>query len=154
MSTGGIDFKLLIWSFTQKLNPLRRAARYISIPRGVGAEYNLSRNLQEERLMSDLREELLKQDDFSRQIASLRSAQKAHAVRVIKQLMEINELTFTDIAKPEDEPKPPVKPVRGRRPAGTKYRDEQGHQWSGRGLKPKWLQEALRAGRRLEEFLV
>jgi DNA-binding protein H-NS len=36
--------------------------------------------------------------------------------------------------------------------AAVKYRDEAGHVWGGRGPRPKWLREAIAAGRKLEEF--
>jgi DNA-binding protein H-NS len=34
----------------------------------------------------------------------------------------------------------------------AKYRDETGRVWGGRGPRPKWLREAINAGRKLEEF--
>lgn len=36
----------------------------------------------------------------------------------------------------------------------AKYRDEAGRVWGGRGPRPKWLREAITAGRKLEEFRV
>jgi DNA-binding protein H-NS len=36
----------------------------------------------------------------------------------------------------------------------AKYRDETGRVWGGRGPRPKWLREAITAGRKLEEFKV
>jgi DNA-binding protein H-NS len=36
----------------------------------------------------------------------------------------------------------------------VKYRDGKGNTWTGRGEKPKWLREALEAGRSVEEFAV
>jgi DNA-binding protein H-NS len=44
-----------------------------------------------------------------------------------------------------------------RRKAGTqapRFRDEAGRVWGGRGPRPRWLREALAAGRKLEEFAV
>jgi DNA-binding protein H-NS len=35
-----------------------------------------------------------------------------------------------------------------------RFRDENGRVWGGRGPRPKWLREALVAGRKLEEFAV
>jgi DNA-binding protein H-NS len=35
-----------------------------------------------------------------------------------------------------------------------RFRDEAGRVWGGRGPRPKWLREALTAGRKLEEFAV
>jgi DNA-binding protein H-NS len=52
----------------------------------------------------------------------------------------------------------PRKP--GRKPApkaaarSSLYRDEEGRTWGGRGKRPRWLHEALAAGRKLEDFLV
>ncbi len=43
----------------------------------------------------------------------------------------------------------------GRKGKGTvpvRYRDDAGHTWTGRGLKPVWLREALAAGRTLADF--
>lgn len=39
-----------------------------------------------------------------------------------------------------------------KRAATAKYRDEQGHTWSGRGPRPKWFKDALAAGRRPEDL--
>jgi DNA-binding protein H-NS len=45
------------------------------------------------------------------------------------------------------------KTERARRPAPIKYRDTNSDQtWTGRGLKPKWLQAAMAAGKKLESF--
>lgn len=41
---------------------------------------------------------------------------------------------------------------KGKRTAKTSYRDESGNVWSGFGPKPKWLREALDAGKTLEDF--
>lgn len=35
-----------------------------------------------------------------------------------------------------------------------KYRGPAGELWSGRGLRPKWFAQALRKGRKAEEFLI
>jgi DNA-binding protein H-NS len=34
----------------------------------------------------------------------------------------------------------------------VKYRDDAGHTWTGRGLKPIWLRDALAAGKSLKDF--
>ncbi|MFM2058427.1 MAG: hypothetical protein RLY71_2812 [Pseudomonadota bacterium] len=44
-------------------------------------------------------------------------------------------------------------PSRAARPSPVKYRDPAtGSSWTGKGLKPAWLREALNAGRSLAEF--
>ncbi|MGK6310493.1 H-NS family nucleoid-associated regulatory protein [Variovorax sp. DT-64] len=39
-----------------------------------------------------------------------------------------------------------------KRKAKTAYKDDAGHTWSGMGPKPRWLKEALDAGKTLEEM--
>jgi len=36
----------------------------------------------------------------------------------------------------------------------VKYRDEAGHTWSGRGLRPIWLRDAIAGGKTLKDFEV
>lgn len=36
----------------------------------------------------------------------------------------------------------------------AKYRGPDGATWSGRGLKPRWLADALNGGKQLEDFLI
>jgi DNA-binding protein H-NS len=43
---------------------------------------------------------------------------------------------------------------KGAAPQAPRFRDEAGHIWGGRGPRPKWLRDALTAGRKLEEFAV
>jgi DNA-binding protein H-NS len=40
------------------------------------------------------------------------------------------------------------------RKAPVKYRDKQGNTWAGRGARPIWLREKLKAGAKLEDFAV
>jgi len=55
-------------------------------------------------------------------------------------------------------PKPQKKAVAAKKKAGkskplaAKYRDGEGHSWSGRGPRPRWLREALEQGKKLEEL--
>jgi DNA-binding protein H-NS len=35
-----------------------------------------------------------------------------------------------------------------------KYRSPSGETWAGRGAKPKWMVEALKRGKRVEDFLI
>jgi DNA-binding protein H-NS len=44
-------------------------------------------------------------------------------------------------------------PLAGRK-APIKFRDRAGNTWAGRGAKPKWLVEALKAGKKIEDFLI
>jgi DNA-binding protein H-NS len=35
-----------------------------------------------------------------------------------------------------------------------KYRSPSGEAWAGRGVKPKWMVEALKKGKKMESFLI
>jgi DNA-binding protein H-NS len=43
--------------------------------------------------------------------------------------------------------------MKGRKVA-VKYRDKEGNTWAGRGAQPVWLREKLKAGAKLEDFVV
>lgn len=69
------------------------------------------------------------------------------AIETVRKLIRENNLTAADCGF-----------GKGAKAGGTvkaKYRDSvSGKTWSGRGLTPKWLREAIAAGRRKEEFLI
>jgi DNA-binding protein H-NS len=43
--------------------------------------------------------------------------------------------------------------LRGRK-VPPKYRSRSGETWAGRGARPKWMVEALKRGKRVEDFLI
>jgi len=43
--------------------------------------------------------------------------------------------------------------LKGRKVA-VKYRDKSGNTWAGRGAQPTWLRDKLKAGAKLEDFVV
>jgi DNA-binding protein H-NS len=43
--------------------------------------------------------------------------------------------------------------LRGRK-VPPKYRSRSGETWAGRGAKPKWMVEALKKGRKMDDFLI
>ncbi len=45
-----------------------------------------------------------------------------------------------------------AKKGKGKGSVPPKYRDDAGHTWTGRGLKPVWLREALATGKTLKDF--
>lgn len=107
--------------------------------------------------MTTYTELLAQREALARQAAeldkALRAAQReaqAKVIAEIKQLMTDHGLTADDLGGAIGK--------RGQA-AGTKvaakYRNnETGETWTGRGLKPKWLQIALEAGRKIEEFQI
>ena len=44
-------------------------------------------------------------------------------------------------------------PLRGRK-VRPKYRSRSGETWAGCGAKPRWLVDAIKEGRKLEDFLI
>jgi DNA-binding protein H-NS len=43
--------------------------------------------------------------------------------------------------------------LRGRK-VPPKYRSSSGETWAGRGARPRWMVEALKKGRKMEDFLI
>lgn len=69
----------------------------------------------------------------------------------IRQKMEAYGLTAQDIGGSAA----PRKRAAGKSKAAVKYRGPNGETWSGgRGRKPRWVQEALKAGKKIEDFAV
>ncbi len=109
--------------------------------------------------MSNLKDLLAQKAALDKQIEDTRRRERADAIARIKSLMAEYGLTMADL-----QPSSPGKSAKGPKPSrapkapsgrkvAPKYRDAAtGATWSGRGLQPKWLREALAAGRRIEEF--
>ena len=57
------------------------------------------------------------------------------------------------VAEPEARVVRKSNPRKGQ-PVPVKYRDENGNTWAARGNRPRWLVEALKSGKSLEDFAV
>lgn len=102
--------------------------------------------------MKDLAELLAQKAALEQQIIEAQRAQKSQAIAQVKALMSEHGLTLADLGS---------RPAASRRGGGggskvaAKYRNSQtGQSWSGRGLQPNWLKQALADGARLEDFKV
>ena len=105
--------------------------------------------------MADLQQLIRQKADLERQIAQLNSKGRQEAIDEIRKIMTDNGLTSEDISAPARGRKAGTKLDGSERKAvAAKYKDDQGNQWTGRGLKPRWLTAALAAGRKLEDFAV
>lgn len=116
--------------------------------------------------MTKTYEQLKKQiEALSQQAEAVRRKEVAGVVARIKEAIEAYELTAEDLGFGKERAKPGRKSAARKRPAGAgrrraagttqpRYRDESGNVWGGRGPRPKWLREAISAGRKLEEFAV
>lgn len=113
--------------------------------------------------MSDYKELLAQREEINRkameidrQIKEAQRAERALAIGQILGLMKIHNLTAADLEIRGGRQKSSGTPHAS---AGTKvapkYRNsETGETWTGRGIKPKWLQAAIANGATLESFAI
>ena len=102
--------------------------------------------------MSTLQELLDQKKALDQQIATMRLAERQEAISRVRALMAEHELTATDIQGNAS-----VKGTRAgsSKKVAAKFRDSQtGATWTGRGLKPRWLSEALSQGKNLADFAI
>lgn len=99
--------------------------------------------------MADLKQLLAQKAELERQIAEAQRNARAEAIAKIRELMAEYGLTATDIAARVTS----AKPAKSGGKVAPKYRNPAtGETWSGRGLQPKWLKQALADGRQLTDF--
>lgn len=80
------------------------------------------------------------------EIARLQARERANALAQIKEIMETYDLDADDLTRTRRGNPGKVAP---------KYRHRQtGETWTGRGIRPRWVQAALAAGASLEDFAV
>ena len=109
-------------------------------------------------------EQVLKRiDALKAEAEKLRRKELGDVIDRIRDAIDHYGLTAADLglaaaAAPRRAAGPVAAPARKRasQRKGTKvapkYRDETGRTWTGRGLKPVWLREALAAGKTLQDF--
>lgn len=121
--------------------------------------------------MARLQDLLAKKAQLDREIADTQRKEKSAAVAHVKTLMEQYGITAADLGRRK--PGRPAKaesttaaaaapaggPKRRSKMAGKKvppkYRNKAtGDTWSGRGLKPRWLADAIAAGKKLSDFAI
>jgi DNA-binding protein H-NS len=94
--------------------------------------------------MSSLAELKAQREALDRQIEETLQRDRSGAIAKVKALMADYGLTVGT----KGMPKPPSK-------VAAKYINKATNEtWSGRGLKPKWLQAAINGGAKLEDFAV
>ena len=86
---------------------------------------------------------------------ALQERQKAHEKDIIRQIYALAESIGLKVSLHPIDAKSNVKSLKGSK-APIRYRNplDHGQTWSGRGLKPKWLQSEIAAGHTLESFKV
>jgi DNA-binding protein H-NS len=100
-------------------------------------------------MSNDVHALLAQRAELDRMIAQARKAERADAVAKVRSLMAEHGLTMADLSARNSTPAAKA----ASRKVAPKYRDPAtGDTWSGRGLQPKWLRNALAAGRKLTDF--
>jgi DNA-binding protein H-NS len=98
--------------------------------------------------LADIRRQIV---ELERQAEVARRAEISEVIKGIREAMNVYGLTLADIG------------LAGRRSVGkgkakqagqAMYGDGRGNTWAGRGPRPLWLREAIKAGRPLEQFLL
>lgn len=103
--------------------------------------------------MATLNELLAQKAALEKQIVDAQREEKAAAITQIKALMAQYGLTLADLG--QRAAAAPRRAHGGGAKVPPKYRDPAtGATWSGRGLKPRWLEAALAAGRSLSDFSI
>ncbi len=99
--------------------------------------------------MPSVSELLAQKAAIEQQIADAPRAERAGAVAKVRALMAEHGLSLADLSTKTG----PVK--RAGSKVAPKYRDAAtGNTWSGRGLQPKWLKQALASGKKISDFAI
>jgi DNA-binding protein H-NS len=95
---------------------------------------------------------LAKKAELEQQIITIQREERTAAIAQVKALMAQHGLTMADLGPRAVSAAPKAKSG-GKVPA--KYRDPAtGQTWSGRGLHPKWMKQAMAGGAKITDFLV
>lgn len=102
-------------------------------------------------------------DRLQKEAAVVRQAEIAEVVAKIKSAITVYGLTAADLGYPGPAGKPRKPSVKAaargkatkkKAPRPAKFRDADGHTWSGVGKRPGWFVAALAAGKTHEDLLV
>jgi DNA-binding protein H-NS len=73
--------------------------------------------------------------------------------QIDKRLLELRTELEKQLAALDGQAPPKGKSLKGRK-VPPKYRSPSGETWAGRGARPRWMVEALKKGKKLENFLI
>ena len=110
--------------------------------------------------MAKTYQQILKQiETLEAEADRMRRKEAGDVIARIREAIAHYGLTAADLgfgAKPAApaQKAPPAKKPRRKFVVPVKYRDDAGHTWSGRGLKPIWLRDAIAGGKALKDFEV
>ena len=99
--------------------------------------------------MTTVSELLAQKAALEQQIAEAQRTERADAVAKIRSLMTEYGLSLADLASKATSSK------RSGIKVAPKYRDTAtGNTWTGRGLQPTWLRQALASGKNISDFAI
>ena len=102
--------------------------------------------------MTNLSDLIAQREALDTQIKTLSQTQRTEAIEQVRALMHDHGVTLADL---KTGTRGPGKLKTGEpKKVPAKYRDAAGNSWSGRGLKPKWLQAAIASGKKAEDFAI
>lgn len=104
--------------------------------------------------MTALKDLLDKQAALNHQITALRVAQRNQAIAEVRALLGQHGLTLADISASGARTQASSKKATGKKVAPKYLNPHTGATWTGRGLKPKWLAQALTEGKALADFAI
>ncbi len=89
------------------------------------------------------------------QIQQAINLERGQAIEKAKELIATFELTVRELGLHTSAAVKKAKESnRTGRPAAIKYRDGAGNIWTGRGKMPRWLDAAVKSGKRKEDYLI
>jgi DNA-binding protein H-NS len=86
------------------------------------------------------------------QAEEMRKHEHADAIAKVRAMIKEHGLTAADLGFASGGGIRRKSGGKGSVPA--KYRNSDGKTWSGRGRKPGWIEEGLKAGKKLDDFLI
>jgi len=102
--------------------------------------------------MTTYKEMKIKIAKLEQEAEALRKAELVAVISDIKAKMAEYGITSKDLGVIKNKKKKPSGHASVTAGPVARYRNEEGKTWSGRGRKPKWVVEALAAGKTLEDF--
>lgn len=100
-------------------------------------------------------------DALKKQAEDVRREEVKGVIAKIKEAIAAYGLTAADLgfvkrtaASTRVAPTGARRSIRTGKPKAVRYRDDKGNTWVGLGKRPRWLAEALAAGRQLSDFAV
>ncbi len=104
-------------------------------------------------LLKQKQELAAKLASLEKQIEDARREERADVISKIHAMMAEHDIRISDLGGRPGKRKSSASTAGRKLPA--KYRDPAtGDSWTGRGIRPKWLQAKLESGRKLEDFAV